>query len=663
MYATIPNHVLHFSQYLFALILLFYIIPRLIFKSGDWQFFERSTANYIRIVFLIIVMGYLLVLVKLYEVLTIVPVFIVLFLYRQYKTNAFSGWRDFAFSFEVLIYDIADGRIHPLKVFFNWLKRIITGGGRIVPTCFGSFTAFGNTLLLAATFGYAAYVRFYDSFLHAAPAMSDAYVTLAWMKYINGKVLFHDGIYPQGFHIVLATIQKFAAIDALYVLKYTGPLNALLICVGIYFVVLRLSRRIAPAMIAVIIYGLLGMYVFKHGEWMRQASTNSQEFGFVFILPTLYFFYLFLKNSTSRNLWIGFFGASVTGMVHTLAFAVVGVGMGLLVITALLVDFRKSMKNAAKICLAGIAAVLISLAPLGVGLLLGKGFHSSSAEFLTTQISNPALPQLNMPDYTALISLAILWGYSIFMRKPRKEKLAEKYIVLLGLGIFFIYYEGGVLTKSSVIASRSGEIWALFLPVAVGMGWYACSEIIRFLKRPLVGVLIGFCLLGYIFVYIKPEPIIPYKMEHDSYVEQYLRITELFRPTQWLIVSQEEGYSMVLGTSYHLMVQDFLAWYDPAGEKMVHMVDGNSDTLVSPDVFIYEDKDFLRTQLDEAGTNSLKVIYERKDQEKVKLARWLQIYQANHDNLSLFYEDQYLRVWQIHQPPSKKEAFNKLWES
>ena len=661
MYATLNNHLAHFPQYLIATAVLFIVLPSFIFTKSDGNFLDRAVANYLRMVFVIIVLGYILVLLRLYEVLVLAPFLAAMVLYRLYHNRAYAGWGELGFSLEVLLYDIIDGRIHPLRNMAGWLKGKTIGSSGAAFSFFRGAATLGNMLLFLVVFGYAAYLRFYDAFANAAPAMSDAYVTLAWMKYISGKILFHDGIYPQGFHIFLATVRKFAAIDALYVLKYTGPLNSLLICLSIYYVVSRLSQRSAPGIIAASIYGLLGS-VLLQGDWMRHASTNSQEFALLFILPTQYYFYLFLKNARMRDLWIGFSGVCVTGLVHSLAFAVVGLGMGVLALAALLVDFRKSLINVVKLCLAGIAAVVVSLAPLGVGLLMGKNFHGSSAEFLTSQIANPAFPQLNLPDYFALAALAILWLFSVFNRKPRREKLAEKYVVLLGLGIFILYYGGGVLTKSTVVAARSGEIWALFLPIAVGMGWYAFSETSGFLKRPLVGVLVGACLLGYILIIIKPEPILPYKMEHNSNVEQYLRITETFRPTEWLMASQEEGYSMVLGTSYHLMMQDFLTWYDPAEKVLVHRDNGNAEVLNSPDIFIYEEKEFLRAELDVESMKTLNVIYERKEQEKDKLRSWLQIYQSNHDNLSLFYEDEYLRVWRIHQPASKEEEFNKLWK-
>ena len=582
-----------------------------------------------------------------------VEVFIILSIQRYIAEHSLN-MEKLIFAIQIRIYDYADGLFDLPRTILWRLKKKRS----LMRTAFrGKFNSLflANAGLFATIFIYAAYLRFYDAFAHAAPAMSDAYVTLAWMKYINGRILFHDGIYPQGFHIILATLQKFAAIDALYVLKYTGPLNGLLISTGIYYFVSRLSGRVQPGIAGFLIYGVLGMFTSQ--EWARQASTNSQEFAFVFILPAFYLLYQYMKTAKISALWAGTTAVCAAGLVHSLAFVYTGLGMGLLVLASLVTDPRGYWKRACKVCLAGAASVIVSIIPVGIGLLMGKPFHGSSADYLVQKSYYLTVPDLGILDYCALFSMLFVLLYFTFCKKQAGEKLAELFVLLLGLGTFAIYYWGGILTHSVMVSSRAGALWALTVPVCVGMGWSVFSKLIPERKRSIAEVVLTGSLLCFIIFSLKPAPVIPYKMEHDSSVEQYLRISRTFRPTEWMIVSQEEGYALVYGKGYHLMMQDFLAWYNPEEKKLTRWVNGTPEVLVTPDIFIYEEKRIFRADLE-----TLNKIYERREREKAELAAWLRRYRACHDNISIFYEDDDLRIWHIHQPPTREETFRKIWE-
>lgn len=560
MYASVANHAANGSHYLFAVVLMFLVCPRLLLSRTDGDFLDDSAAGMARMIFLLIVLGYGLVLVRLFELLSLAAIFTGLFVYRYLKRHSLT-WEKLVFQVQVRVYDWLEGQSRLSTLFSGWLSRKRAAAASLWHRHFDSpgnaWTTALFLFLFLGVFLYAAYLRFYDAVIHAAPAMSDAYVTLAWMKYINERILFYDGIYPQGFHIILATIKKLAAIDPLYVLKYTGPLNGVLISLGLYHFVSRLSGRSAPGIAAALVYGLLG-YCLPLG-WERQASTNSQEFAFVFILPAFYFAYRYLRSSRKDDLITAAAAISVTGLVHTVAFAYTGLGVGLLGLSALVADFRANRTRVFHLALASAVTVVLSLLPLGIGVLLGKDLHGSSVEYLVSQTQAIRPPALQGIDYAALLALVPVLISLVFSRRPGRDRLAELFVVLLGTATFCLYYWGGPLTRSTLLESRSGACWALVVPICLGMGWYSLGRIVSVLRRQVVELALLACLLAVVFFVIRPEPIIPYKMEHDANVEQYLRISQQFTPTTWMIVSQEEGYALAMGKGFHLMLQDFLA--------------------------------------------------------------------------------------------------------
>lgn len=654
MYSSFYNQSLHLLRYALAFFILFLACPRFIFTRDQEDFFDNAIANYVKMVLFLICLGYVLVMLKLFEFLSLLVIIMVVSLISKLKRQN-QGWEEMATNILTWLYDFAEGRIKLFRMLVDWLKRTIEKVKDRTKLRFSSVAVAGCSVLFMVCLGYAAYLRFYDAVMNAAPAMSDAYVTLAWIKYISRRVLFNDGIYPQGFHIIMAVLQKIAAIDTLYILKYTGPLNGVLVTLSLYHLVARLSGRAVPGILSAFIYGVIGKYL-PH-DWFRQASTNSQEFGFVFIMPALYFFYRYFKCSRREDLWTGAAALFAAGLVHSFAFAFIGLGMGMLMLTSFFTEFRKSWKKSWNTCLAGLAGVAVSLVPAGIGLLMGRSFHGSSAEYLIAQDVPVTIPLLGLLDYGALFSLVLLFIYSLFSRKRGKELLAERFIAFLGAGAFVVYYWGGIFTKSIAVATRSASLWALTAPVCIGMGWYALTQIIPVFYEKKLEILLAFCLFAVAVINLKPAPIIPYKMEYNSAVEQYLRISKSYRPTEWMIVSQEEGYAMALGKGYHLMVSDFVAWYDPETTKLYRLVDGVPVFLYTVDIFIYQEKKLFRT-----GLESLAEIEERRAKDKVALEDWLRKYRATHDNISIFYEDDDLCIWHIHQPPTREETLESIWE-
>lgn len=655
MYSDFDNQLANLLRYGCSFIILFVLWPGVLFRGGGERGLDAFMSGYVKMVFLTIAVGYVLVFIKLYELIALVTVLLFATFYSRFLAGG-RKWRikETRERLVTAFYDTADGVINPLKMLPAYLSRAISPMKAAWAGLWNLYSA-GTFLLILAVIAYSAFLRFYDAVFHAAPAMSDAYVTLAWMKYIEARLLFHDGIYPHGFHIYLSLLHKFSATDHLYALKYTGPLNGVLMTLGIYFTVSRIAGRAIPGIVAAFVFGIAGDMLPI--DWERQSSTNSQEFALVFLFPGLYYAYSYLRTAEKKHLWPAAACFTIIGWVHSLVFAFTAMGVLLIILAHLVSGFRQYVRPALNLSLLGAASGALSAVPLGIGLIMGKSFHRSSSDFLTAQIIG-VIPDMTPVDMAALAAITIFFLVTAVFRKHRDLLGASLFILFLGLSSFWLYMLSGSLTGNAVLVTRSGLFWGMVIPPALGFGWFAVFRLLNCgsARGRAAEVILCSVLMALAVFYLRPEPAIPYKMQHESTVEQYLRISREFRPTQWMIVSAEEEYPLALGRGWHMMLGDFLKWYDPEEKRLLRMVDGREEVLSTQDIFIFREK-----KLFTPGLKEMEPIIERRKKEYEILAGWLDKYRATHDNASVYYEDEKIQVTRIHQPRSKEEKFKEIW--
>jgi hypothetical protein len=659
------NNFINFSRFLLALIILYIFFPKLILKTKNTTTLLESFFTYfIKMTFFYIVIGYILVFTKLYELLSILTIISILASKKQLFNSNINKFEELKDNFYIYFFRILDDFTHPIKSLKGW---IIKNNSKIFDIFRPYFVL--NKIPFIFVFSFSAYIRFYDSIMHSAPGLSDSYVTLEWMKNIDRREIFKTGIYPQGFHIILATISKIASTDSIYMIKFMGPFNGLLTVLGIYFFISRVLNSKPAALVSSFFYGVLGWSILG-GDWARQASTNSQEFAFVFVFPTLYFFYKYLKEKTRPNLILFFAGTAIIGFVHTFAFfyfviAVFSISFGFLI-----VNFKDSFIYILKSAALGIAASILSILPIGIGLLLGHKFHSSSVDYLNSSASNFTLTKLALIDYLSIVSIVVILLYTFFIYKNTNESPIPAFSIFtitLSLISFLLYFAGGVITKSVLISSRSGILWALTVPIMLGFSWYILTIQIPDSKKTcsfkclLTSLLILSTLL---FLSLNPRfsgnlrAIAPYKMEWDSSINQYLRIKSDFPLKEWLYVSNIEGYSVVLGSGFHLMQEDFLKIYNPKN-KYIYSIN-TTDKI--PFIFLYLEKNIFKVDKKNSVYFIMEPKYKQREKNYKELALWINEYRKSHNNLKKYYEDKNIKIYYIKQEKTKKEIKKDIWD-
>jgi hypothetical protein len=161
-------------------------------------------------------------------------------------------------------------------------------------------------------------------------------------------------------------------------------------------------------------------------------------------------------------------------------------------------------------------------------------------------------------------------------------------------------------------------------------------------------------------------------MQYDAEVLQYLRIAAQYQhyPSAWLMVSQDEGYDLALGTGFHLMTGDWLG-YDPSGKYLVYSRDNDTsgikkgDLLKTELIFVFNQKKLFVPDVPMAQ------ILARRAVEEPELTAWLAVYERTHPQApvgddpgpywNMYYEDDDIQVIAIYQPLTKEERFLQLW--
>ena len=54
--------------------------------------------------------------------------------------------------------------------------------------------------------------------------------------------------------------------------------------------------------------------------------------------------------------------------------------------------------------------------------------------------------------------------------------------------------------------------------------------------------------------------------------------------------------------------------------------------------------------------------YKKREQNYKEIDSWLMEYKKNHDNVNVFYEDEFVKIYHIKQDKEKKELFKTIWE-
>ena len=208
---------------------------------------------------------------------------------------------------------------------------------------------------------------------------SDIVVHNYWINELGKNNIFTAGIYPFGFHVLIYYLHAVFGIPTYVLLRVFYVVQVLLI----HLVLLLFLRAVCKSKYAPYIGTFLfaAADVFSQNAYSRYYSSLPQEFGMVFILPSVYFAIAFFQERESSfrerksSLVIFAIGISMTLAVHfydaiIAAFFCAGLAIGFC--------FRCfRWRNLKKIVLAGIIGIAIATVPMGAAYIMGTPLQGS----------------------------------------------------------------------------------------------------------------------------------------------------------------------------------------------------------------------------------------------------------------------------------------------
>ena len=155
-----------------------------------------------------------------------------------------------------------------------------------------------DILLIAALTAGLCYVYGTNLVQYFGYCESDLPVHNYWINYLSRNKMFVAGIYPFGFHCVIYYLHEVFAIPTYVLLRvFCFSQNLMIHYVLLAFIKYCCKSKYAPY-VGVFMYVFLK--VFGENTYIRFFSTLPQEFGMIFILPSIYYLFAFFVRKEQK---------------------------------------------------------------------------------------------------------------------------------------------------------------------------------------------------------------------------------------------------------------------------------------------------------------------------------------------------------------------------
>lgn len=606
---------------------------------------DRMVANLARITVFLIAIGYLLTVLGLFSWLALALSMILLKIVARLSPGAMSGpGAPTSWGSRVLA-ELNDLALIPLQLWasLRWrgARQERTAGRR---SWYGLFAA----LMAAAVAAVAAWMRLWQNWAHAALPYSDAYVLLAWMKDIQLDRLFPNGIYPWGYLVIMADLDRLGFADPVIFFKFIGPAVGVAMVLSLGYAAYRFSGRPAPAIVAMLCYGTL-TFLFPYTV-DRQAASLAQEFGSVFVLPTAYFAYRsWLEPDHTGWRWVVVSLLAVEGLVHPIpllngALAATAGTLGGWMAAGI---NRRALGWYLK--WVPLTAILVAL-PIVLPRALGIPLYGSSAAFLvSTTASSP--PPLTMVAEVAAGACLALFLFQ-WLRRRDGALIAVPLVVLMLLAAALLVQQlprWGI--DSALLSQRSGNLVAFAEALGLAMAWWLLEELVCWCvgegRGAWISLLAAAALVVSAWRAFPPVPLRPYSMTSDAYVAAYEKIITTQPADSWLAVSNNFGYPFALGQGFQMDVPLFVSHVaaNRSGQLLFYAPGGGHAPypLGQAETFLFINRRFHLAPLGATGQ-----LYRRIDRrDSALLGAWLRIWEAHHGTARVFFTSPELTVYEL----------------
>ena len=245
------------------------------------------------------------------------------------------------------------------EVVCNTLQWILAGA-----VIAALFWIYGRQLIL--TYGYRA---------------SDIPVHLNWINQMSRGNLFASGVYPFGFHCMVYYLHAVFGFDTYVILCVFYLVQVFFIHIVLLAMLKLLCRSLYLPYAGIMVY-ILGSF-WARQTYSRFGSSLPQEFGMIFVIPSVYFLIRFFqtekKNLKNRETKL-ILGCFALAFSLTLAIHFYGTMIAGLCCIGIAVGFCTRFLNKeyfGRIMLTGIISVFLAVLPMGIAFAGGTPLQGS----------------------------------------------------------------------------------------------------------------------------------------------------------------------------------------------------------------------------------------------------------------------------------------------
>lgn len=245
------------------------------------------------------------------------------------------------------------------EVVCNTLQWILAGAVIAV-----LFWIYGRQLIL--TYGYCA---------------SDIPVHLNWINQMSRGNLFASGVYPFGFHCMVYYLHAVFGFDTYVILCVFYLVQVFFIHIVLLAMLKLLCRSLYLPYAGIMVY-ILGSF-WARQTYSRFGSSLPQEFGMIFVIPSVYFLIRFFqtekKNLKNRETKL-ILGCFALAFSLTLAIHFYGTMIAGLCCIGIAVGFCTRFLNKEyfrRIMLTGIISIFLAVLPMGIAFAGGTPLQGS----------------------------------------------------------------------------------------------------------------------------------------------------------------------------------------------------------------------------------------------------------------------------------------------
>lgn len=356
----------------------------------------------------------------------------------------------------------------------------------LLGVCGAMFWIYGRQLFLA--YGYRA---------------SDIPVHLNWINQMSRDNLFANGVYPFGFHCIVYFMHTVFRVDTYVIMCQFFFAQVIFIHLVLLAMLKLLCKAPYLPYVGVLVY-ILGDF-WSQQTYTRFYSTLPQEYGMIFIIPSVYFLIRFFclekeelksKEATIQlqcfamafglTLAIHFYGTMIAGI------CCVGIGLGF--------GYRFFRKEYFwRIITTGILSIVIAILPMGIAFATGTPLQGSIGWGLSVIQSSssegededaPAQGELVQEDSadqttspTEEISGEVMSGdlpetpegeVSVEMTEKQKGSIGECLQETLETLISSVHWNVFDVERYNDLAKPASKIFVYTVPIMLVMGLFYC---------------------------------------------------------------------------------------------------------------------------------------------------------------------------------------------